>query len=173
MPFHRKSTRLMKLTYLGTKAHFVTLICDLRRPYLQDPETAQLALSRLVTSAAHASFRLHAFCAMPDHLHFLAHGIEPVSDLLEFVRVFKQRTAFEFKKRTGRQLWAMSFYDHILRKADALEAVACYIWANPVRKNLCKRPEDFPYSGSLTIDWIKESRSQDLFTPPWSQPKPV
>jgi len=92
---------------------------------------------------------------MPDHLHFLAHGTEPTSNLLEFVRVFKLRTAYEFNKEGNRKLWEMSFHDHILRKSDEIENVACYIWANPVRGGLCSDPKGYPFSGSQTIDWMQ------------------
>jgi hypothetical protein len=35
--------------------------------------------------------------------------------LLEFIRLFKQRTAFQFRKSHRRALWERSYYDHILR----------------------------------------------------------
>ena len=173
MPFHRKSIRLPALNYLGLKIHFVTICCDARLPHFRDPWAANLALATLSECAANFLFHLHAYCAMPDHLHFLAHGIEPECNLLEFVRVFKQRTAFNFKQATHHRLWMMSFYDHILRKGDELEAVACYIWANPVRKQLCDRPEEYPFSGSQTIDWIKKAKERQSHVPPWTPRWPV
>jgi hypothetical protein len=69
------------------------------------------------------------------------------------VRVFKLLSAFHFKKHNGLRLWEMSYYDHVLRDADGIQRAACYIWANPVRKRLVTRPEDFPFFGSQTIDW--------------------
>ena len=96
---------------------------------------------------------------MPDHFHLLAEGLHDRSDLSEFIRVFKQRSAFAFRKShrhpavvAGLQtrattLWEMSYYDHILRPSDRIEDVACYIWWNPVRKKLCARPQEFPFSG--------------------------
>jgi len=46
--------------------------------------------------------------------------------------------------------------------------VACYIWSNPVRKGLCKRAEDWPSSGSFTVDWRRLlSVGVDPWTPPW------
>ena len=103
---------------------------------------------------------------MPDHFHVLAQGLHDRSDLREFIRVFKQRSAFAFRQTHRRRLWEVSYYDHVLRTSDQIEDVACYVWWNPVRKNLCTRPHEFPFSGSQTIDWIKRS----VVTPSWSAP---
>ncbi len=107
---------------------------------------------------------------MPDHLHILAEGTDDHCDLREFIRLFKQRTAFEFRKSRRRPLWEMSYYDHILRPSDGMEDVACYIWWNPVRQQLCTHPREFPYSGSQTIDWIKRSATGSSWSAPWKTP---
>ena len=173
MPFNRKPTRLNAITYLGHKAHFVTICCDRRRTYLFSPASAEHVISILRECAAKGEFHLHAYCAMPDHLHFLAHGTHPVANLLEFVRIFKLRSAYDFKKTSGLRLWERSYYDHILRKADDLESVAGYIWANPIRAGLCVSPREYPFSGSNTIDWINSKKPCPEFTPPWRQLRPV
>jgi len=98
---------------------------------------------------------LHAWCAMPDHLHLLAEGASDSSDLREFVRLFKQRTAFAYRKIYGRPLWELSYYDHILRPGEPVEQAAAYIWRNPVRKKLCLDPAAYPFSGSQTIPWMR------------------
>jgi len=110
---------------------------------------------------------------MPDHLHLLVEGNTHRSGLLNFMRVFKLRTAFEFRKSTNLRLWEMSYYDHILRRADALEAVACYIWWNPVRKQLCAAPAAFPYSGSNTIQWMQCSAKPPEWSAPWKPEEPI
>ena len=173
MPMHRKSTRLASLSYLGTKAHFITICCNNRLPHLEVPETARRVIGILLESAAKESFVLHAYCAMPDHLHFLAHGLAPHSNLLELVRLLKSRSSFEFKKEANQRLWESSFYDHILRKAEEIEGVACYIWANPVRAGLCPSPEDHLFSGSQSIPWMVKSKEARTFVPPWKEKSPV
>ena len=104
---------------------------------------------------------------MPDHMHILVEGNNQEANVLEFVRIFKIRTAFEFRKDRKRPLWEKSFHDHVLRRADALEDVACYIWSNPVRKGLCSSPEEFPFSGSETIPWMRRVTQACSWTPPW------
>jgi len=132
MPSNRKQPRLPAQYYIGTKSHFITICCDLRQPYLANPETAELVHECLIDCAQRYSFVLHAYCLMPDHLHLLAQGTHPLADLTKFIRILKSRTAFEFCHRDGRRLWEMSYYDHILRSSDSPEDVAHYIWWNPV-----------------------------------------
>jgi REP element-mobilizing transposase RayT len=38
---------------------------------------------------------------MPDHMHALIEGTHPAADFREFVRIFKQRSSFEWKRRCG------------------------------------------------------------------------
>jgi putative transposase len=174
MPFRRRTVRLPHSNYLGKKVHFVTICCDRRSPHLDVRSTAEHTLAILFECAAQHAFLVHAYCAMPDHLHFLVHGTEVRCDLLEFVRAFKLRSAFHFQKRHGIRLWEMSYYDHVIRAVESIERIACYIWANPVRKRLAIRPEDFPFSGSQTIDWMKQaSTANDSFCPPWKPIPPV
>jgi REP-associated tyrosine transposase len=170
MTIYRKTARLSSQNYLGRQACFLTVCCDHRLPYLNAPPTARLVLDRLLESAASCSFLLHAFCLMPDHLHILAEGVHDCCDLLEFIRLFKQRTAFQFRKSHRRSLWEMSYHDHILQRSESIEDVASYIWWNPVRKKLCAHPHEFPYSGSQTIDWIKRAAAPTSWSPPWKSP---
>ena len=65
------------------------------------------------------------------------------------------------------RLWEKSYYDYILRLGDSVEGIACYIWWNPVRKNLCSDPAQFRFSGSQTIDWIRRSAIGDSWSAPW------
>ena len=171
MPLHRRVARLSPQNYFGRQAYFVTICCDRRAALLGDAATARCVLALLHQCAAKDSFVLHAYCLMPDHCHILAEGQHDRSDLCEFIRVFKQRTAFAFRKSDRRSLWEMSYYDHILRPSDRIEDVSCYIWWNPVRKNPCARPQEFPFSGSQTIDWMKGSSSAASWSPPWKTPQ--
>jgi putative transposase len=86
---------------------------------------------------------------MPDHLHVLLQGDSPTSDLLCFVKTFKHKTTFHFRAKTGKTLWQISFFDHILRTAEELSKTAEYILLNPVRAGLVQRPADYPYSRSF------------------------
>jgi putative transposase len=104
---------------------------------------------------------------MPDHLHLLCEGCSDDCDLVRFIEGFKQRTAYEFSKQHHSRLWQKRYYDHVLRPNEAVEDVACYIWWNPVRKELCRDPSTYPFSGSQTIDWMKRSPLGTKWQPTW------
>ena len=61
---------------------------------------------------------------MPDHIHFLCEGLFGSSDLITFLNAFKQRTAYEFRKKHGSRLWQMRYDDHILRPKEVIEDAA-------------------------------------------------
>jgi REP element-mobilizing transposase RayT len=93
-------------------------------------------------------FALEAYCFMPDHLHVLVSGSEE-SRLKSFVHLFKQ--LYAAKKELGVPIWQISYYDHIVRREEDLEAVANYIWANPVQAGLVDDLRDYAYSGPRPV----------------------
>ena len=88
---------------------------------------------------------------MPDDLHALVEGMNVSSDFQKYIRMYKQRTSFAWKRRTGLKLWQRGYFDRVLRADEDTFAVAGYILQNPVRASLCQTAEEYPYSGSFTI----------------------
>jgi REP element-mobilizing transposase RayT len=86
---------------------------------------------------------------MPDHVHLLVEGVADESNLQEFMRVWKQRTAFVAKRDRGIVLWQRGYYEHILRSDESVEQKARYILENPVRAGLVESPGDYPWIGSF------------------------
>jgi putative transposase len=172
MPFNRKNIRLAPQNYLGHGIYFVTICSHNRNPHFADISFGHMALGHLISLSGRHSFLLHAFCLMPDHLHFLSEGSSPQSNLLRFITAFKQRTAIAHKNRAEGPLWQAKFYDHILREPDQLELVASYIWANPVRKGLTENAASYPLSGSQTLNWKKVCANSSVWQPPWKEVVP-
>jgi len=162
-----RSARLSAKNYLGVAAYFVTICCHNRQPIFRDLALGKSVLATLISSSARHDFRLIAFCAMPDHLHFLAHGNSPACNLIRFVSSFKQQTGYSYQRQTGQRLWQPRYYEHILRSSDDFAPIAFYIWNNPVRKALCMRPADYSLSGSTTTDLASYCSSSLAWTPPW------
>jgi putative transposase len=144
-PFH-KPIRLPKQNYIGPRAYFLTLCTRDRIPHFRSHRIARWLLDSLQQIAAQQSFTLRAYCLMPDHLHVLLQGDSSSSDLLSFVKTFKHKTTFYFRVKTGKTLWQITFFDHILRTAEDLSRTAEYILLNPVRAGLVQRAKDYPYS---------------------------
>ncbi len=167
MSFTRKRIRLSPQDYIGKRLYFVTVCCDRRQPVFANEQLGQWLASELCRAAQKANLALHSYCIMPDHLHLLVEGLREDCDLVRFVSSFKQETGSVYSKRFGMRLWQTKYYDRILRRAEQTEALAWYIWLNPVRKGLCGSPQEYPLSGSLTIDWKKRCCPTDTWNPPW------
>ena len=173
MVFQHKNVRLPAAHYVGRRWYFITFCCENRLPVFNDPEHAVWLIEIIRRESATNHFAIHAYCVMADHFHFLALGVEETSNLLAFVKLLKQKSAFEFKKKCNRALWQKKSYDHILRAKDSVESVAAYIWMNPVRKGLCVNPGDYSFSGSFTMDWKECIHSGDPWIPPWKATTPA
>jgi|tagenome__1003787_1003787.scaffolds.fasta_scaffold19316303_1 putative transposase len=175
MTHNRRAARLPPQNYPGRHCFFVTICCNNRQPLLQSPDAAKAVLNTLLEIATTHNFQLHAYCLMPDHAHILAESLDDHGNLLKFIRLFKQRTAFAFRQSHNSALWEMSYHDRILRNNDSVEQIAAYIWQNPVRKNLCEKPAAYPFSGSQTIPWMQKGRCSGFVVPEmyWRVFRPV
>ena len=171
MPVVRKNIRLAADNYIGQRAYFLTICCRDRRPLLREAEIVSRYVAVLADVANELAFAVHAYCFMPDHVHLLCEGLKPASRMVDFARQFKQRTEFEHRRQTHAPLWQFKYYDHILRRAESIDRVAWYIWMNPVRKDLCVTPFDFPFSGSMTSPWNQKARPDVNWLPPWKSGK--
>jgi putative transposase len=149
MDFRRKNIRLHATRYLGRGWFFITICCEGRRCIFSEPNQAEAIIDQIKIASEKYKFGVHAFCVMPDHFHALLESLASDSNLLLFVRSFKQSSTRAFSGN-GIPLWQKKFYDHILRAKDSPSAVSWYIRMNPVRKGFCSEPDEYPYSGSLT-----------------------
>jgi putative transposase len=85
------------------------------------------------------------FLLMPDHLHALLafpHDI-PLGEVIKKWKAYHARTLG--------LTWQGNFFDHRIRSRDELEEKAAYIRLNPVRKSLCAREEDWPWSVTCVV----------------------
>jgi putative transposase len=173
MKFEHKNIRLKAAQYQGQRRYFVTICSAGRRRVLTHPGNAERLVTHLLAEAKNHGMSVYAYCVMPDHLHVLVEGRLPASDLLSFVKEFKQRTELEFHAKYGREFWQKKFYDRILRPKDSPERVATYIWMNPVRQGLCRSAVEYPYSGSTVVDWEEIARVTEPSVPDWKNMSPA
>jgi putative transposase len=162
-----KNIRLDASSYTGKRTYFATQCCHERRKYFTDPAKCEWLLSRLrVISTAH-SFAIPAYCIMPNHVHLLVDGLLPASDFLYFMKTLKIKTSREFAVENSARLWQKKYFDHILRPKESMDAVAWYIWLNPVRAALARAPGLYPFAGSFTTDIPSCSTWPDFWVPPY------
>jgi len=163
----RKNIRMPRLNYVGYQCYFVTLCTFGRQNIFSDSNHCRDLVALLTTECVSRRFSVLAYCVMPDHLHFLAKGLDPASNLLHLLKSFKIKSSRKYAAREGRTLWQKGFYEHILRPGESVESVAWYIWLNPVRKGMVSRAQDYPFSGSLAGMKMPSSWDAPGWRPPW------
>jgi putative transposase len=153
----RKKNRLPLEVYKGQQAYSLTLTTHSRRPWFRGGVLAQYCLKCLASSADGCGFSVYAYCFMPDHVHLLVGGQTDESDLVDFVKRFKQLTGWWFLNRyragslkaSPTPLWQRSYHDRVLRAEQDVRVIAEYIIANPVRAGLSDEPGHYANAGSL------------------------
>ncbi len=117
-----------------------------RRSLFQREPWAKLLIDTLYHYRGSA-YLLHEFVVMPDHIHIL---LTPRTSLEKAVQFIKGGFSYRAKKELGSnmEVWQKGFSDHRIRDAGDYVRHVAYVRENPVRKHLCERAEEFPYSSA-------------------------
>lgn len=89
------------------------------------------------------------FCLMPNHVHFLLRA-EKSALLSALMRRVQQAYQFHWRGRYNLvgHLWQGRFKSIPIEEESYLLECARYIERNPVRAELCKAPEEYPWSSA-------------------------
>ena len=120
---------------------FVTTNTRDREAVFYDQAYAREAVESLYRVQSFHPFFLYAFVIMPDHCHFLLYVTEHGS-ISRLMYAYKRSVSFEI----GRPIWQPRFYVKIVQ--DNIDAVIRYIHMNPIKKDLCDKPSDYPWSSA-------------------------
>lgn len=102
---------------------------------------------------AHKEFGLavHAFVLMGNHFHLLCHT--PNGNLDQIMHSFLRNTSVKINKRADsiNHLWGGRYRWSLIESQAYYFQVYRYIFQNPIRANICKRVEDYPYSSLKSV----------------------
>jgi REP element-mobilizing transposase RayT len=90
----------------------------------------------------------HAYCIMPNHLHWVFTLNEDADVLYTILQRMKRHTARQSNiilKRDG-HFWERESYDHIIRDANEFDNIVLYTLQNPVKAGFVKNWEDWNFS---------------------------
>ena len=149
----KRPPRLAGFAYLGFYRYFLTICTEGRREHFRDVSLGRQLVDHFLQHAKANSFAVTAYCLMPDHLHALVKGKAVDANFRSLIRSWKQRTAYEWKQRTGERLWQEGYFDRVLRDEEGDLWVIHYIASNPVEARLVEAPEDYPLFGSTEYSW--------------------
>ncbi len=120
---------------------FVTTNTRDREPVFYDQACDREVVESLYRVQSFHPFFLYAFVIMPDHCHFLL-TVPESGSISRIMYAFKRSVSFEI----GRPIWQSRFYAKIV--IDDIDRVIRYIHMNPVKKDLCDQPSDYPWSSA-------------------------
>jgi putative transposase len=144
----------MPLAPQEIRTFFITTITANRRPLFKVESNSHLLVTILEEHRSKSHFDLHAYVLMPDHVHLLLTPSHQIS-LEKVVQLIKGNFSFRLKSQFA--VWQPSFTSHRIKDERDYQAHCEYIHQNPVRADLCSRPEDYPYS-SASSQFLKNDR---------------
>ena len=131
---------------------FVTQCADKRRHLLARPEIVEL-LIQCWRKADH--WMVGRYVIMPDHLHlFCAPAVWPPPPIKQWVRYWRAEATRHWPHVEEKPVWQRDFFDRQLRSAESYHQKWLYLWENPIKTGLVKRPEDWPFQGEISpLPW--------------------
>jgi len=135
----------MPLAPQEIRTFFITTVTANRCPLFKVESNAHLLITILEENCAKDRFDLHAWVIMPDHIHLL---LTPSPDVSLEKAVQFVKGNFSFRLKSKFPVWQPSFTWHRIEDAHDFNSHREYIHQNPVRKGVCSKAEDYPYSSA-------------------------
>jgi putative transposase len=121
---------------------FITAITANRRRLFQTEANAKLFLNILQHYRAQGLYKLHAYVAMPDHIHLLL----TTDDLPKAMKHI--RGGFSRRLSSKLDVWQRGYADHLVQTREEFHSRRDYIHQNPIRAGLVTHSERYPYSSA-------------------------
>jgi len=155
----------------GYSTYFITADAFQKHSLFQSDRMAGLLVEVLFHYRSQEKYLLHEFVVMPDHFHLL---LTPTLTLERALQLIKGGFSFRAKKELGfaGEIWETSYYDHRVRDWEEYCAFRTYIHQNPVKKGLCVRAEEYPYSSArpgVALDPVPQRLKPSEMVPAESQ----
>ena len=142
------------------QSHFVTFCCYHRHSLFTSDASRRVFESALERVRRSFRLRVYGYVVMPEHIHLLVSEPERAAPLKPTPGVNGPPTLAEalksLKQGVARRLigdadhfWQKRYYDFNVRDHAQFVEKLHYIHWNPVKKGLCQRPEDWPWSSFL------------------------
>ena len=122
----------------------LTVATENRIPWLANPDAHRFLRESWAGATA---WLVGDYLLMPDHLHFLCVPRDLSFTIEQWVTFWKR----DFKRRHQDENWKFQSrgWHHRLRQGEYYSTKWLYVQENPVRKELVRRIEDWPYKGTI------------------------
>ena len=140
-----------RLRWLFTEdpIYFITTCTYRRRPILDRPEVHE-AFIHFRLQAIQQGVWVGRYVIMPDHIHLFA-GFGPESKSLSvWMKSLKNTISKTLKTASSPgPHWQKGFFDRVIRSGESYEQKWLYVRDYPVRAELVRSAEDWPYAGEI------------------------
>ncbi|MBM4037603.1 MAG: hypothetical protein FJ290_03735 [Planctomycetes bacterium] len=125
-----------------------------------EPSAAEVIVSSIRWHQERGFAHLLGFVVMPDHVHwvFVLGERRALDDVMRgFGSVTWQGFRRAYEAGIGR-VWEEDYHEHRLRSDERCWATIEYVHQNPVRKGLCAKAEDWPWTTANPRfrDWVED-----------------
>jgi putative transposase len=125
--------------------YFVTFNTSRRRRLLAN-ERVHTCFVKFAKAAQDHGVAVGRYVMMPDHIHLFVSGhYDFVLD--QWVRALKRTLSTAISAPLPH--WQSGFFDHLIRHTESYSEKWDYVCQNPVRANLVKQPESWPFQGEI------------------------
>ena len=126
---------------------FLTVCSQDRRPIFGKSDIHELLKSTWRKAEA---WHVGRYVLMPDHIHlFCAPNGLGAPSLARWVQFWKATSSRRWPRPSEQPVWQKSFWDTQLRRSDKYGEKWEYVCRNPVRANLCREPDEWPFQGEM------------------------
>jgi putative transposase len=171
----RRYRKTVKHCDIPGHAHFLTFSCYDRLPLLGKDRTCGWVIEAIEEARRKEAFDLWAWVIMPEHIHLLLWprnvvyrteriltalkrpvGIKAIAYLRTHAPRFLERLTVVNRNRTYHHFWQVGpGQDHNLWEPKSIHYGVAYMHANPVRRGLVDRADDWRWSSAA--DWAGAS----------------
>ena len=147
--------------------HFISSSTVNWIPLFNRNDVREILLEALRYRVENNIIKLHAYIIMPNHFHailttanitktikeFKSYTARLIVDLLKLENQTELLRKFEYFKKKYKtdstyQIWQEGYHPEMIISMDMFNQKAMYIHNNPVKANLVKKAEDWPYSSA-------------------------
>ncbi|MCK4244138.1 MAG: transposase, partial [Candidatus Omnitrophica bacterium] len=165
--------RPLRISYAGALYHIISRGNETREIFIDKRDRGKF-LQCLKEIILRYNVKIHTYCLMDNHYHLIMET--PHGNIVDAMHYLNSSYTVYFNslhKRIG-HLFQGRYKSLLVEKDPYLPALSRYIHLNPVRKNLVKNPQDYPWSSYryfitpintpdfLCTDFILSVFSEDL-----------